>query len=153
LNPYQPLNQFRTMQAYLDYSTTGDRFRSLLVGMFALAALILAGIGIYGVISYSVAQRTNEMGIRLALGARRCDITGMILKQGLKLTLTGVVVGLLGSLALTRVLGSMLYAISAYDLPTFLVVAAFLTMVGLMASIVPAVRAMRVSPAACLRTD
>jgi len=153
LNPYQPLNQFRTMQAYLDYSTTGDRFRSLLVGMFALAALILAGIGIYGVISYSVAQRTNEMGIRLALGARRWDIMGMVLKQGLKLTLAGVVIGLLGSLALTRVLGSMLYGISAYDLPTFLVVAAFLTMVGLMASIVPAVRAMRVSPAACLRTD
>jgi putative ABC transport system permease protein len=153
LNPDQPLNQFITMQAYFDNSTAGDRFRSLLVGMFAMAALVLASIGIYGVISYSVAQRTNEMGIRLALGAQRADILGMILKQGLKLTLAGVTIGLLGSFALMRMLGSMLYGISPYDLPTFLVMAATLTVVGLAASIVPAVRAMRVSPAACLRTD
>jgi len=153
LNPDQPLNQFRTMQAYLDFSTATDRFRSLLVSMFAIAALVLASIGIYGVISYSVAQRTNEMGIRLALGAQRADLLGMILKQGLRLTLTGVVIGLLGALALTRVLSSLLYNVSPADLPTFLMVAAVLMVVGIAATMMPALRAMRVSPAVCLRSD
>ena len=153
LNPDQPLNQFLTMQAYLDFSKAGDRFRSLLVAMFAAAALFLASIGIYGVISYSVAQRTNEMGIRLALGAQRSDLLGMILKQGLRLTLTGVIVGLAGAFALTRVLRSMLYGVNVNDVPTFLFVGVTLTLVGIAASIVPAIRAMNVSPAVCLRDE
>ena len=153
LNPDQPLNQFLTMQTYLDFSTASDRFRSLLVSLFAAAALFLASIGIYGVISYSVAQRTNEMGIRLALGAQRSDLMGMILKQGLKLTLSGVIVGLLGSLALTRVLTSLLFDVNVNDPLTFIAVAGILTLVGIIASIVPAIRAMRVSPAVCLRDD
>lgn len=153
LNADQPLNQFLTMQTYLDYSKAGDKFRSLLVSMFAGAALFLASIGIYGVISYSVAQRTSEMGIRLALGAQRSDLLGMILKQGLKLTLSGVVVGLLGSFVLTRVLSSLLFGINSSDVSTFIGVAVVLTLVGIAASIVPAIRATRVSPAVCLRTD
>jgi putative ABC transport system permease protein len=153
LNPDQPLNQFLTMQAYFDGSTAIDRFRSLLVGMFAAAALFLASIGIYGVISYSVAQRTGEMGIRLALGAQRSDLLWMILKQGLRLTSTGVLIGLIGSFVFTRVLASRLYDISANDPKTFIAVAIVLTLVGVAASIVPAVRAMRVSPAQCLRND
>lgn len=153
LNPDQPLNQFLTMQTYLDFSKAGDRFRSLLVTMFAVAALFLASIGIYGVISYSVAQRTNEMGIRLALGAQRSDLLGMILKQGLKLTLTGVIVGLAGAFALTRVLQSMLFDVKVNDVPTFLLVGVILTLVGLAASVAPAIRAMQVSPSVCLRDE
>ncbi|MEM7010290.1 MAG: FtsX-like permease family protein [Verrucomicrobiota bacterium] len=121
--------------------------------MFAVAALILASIGIYGVISYSVAQRTNEMGIRLALGADRPDLIAMILRQGLKLTLIGVVIGLGGAFALTRILESRLYDISSSDPMTFVIVAAVLTLVGVAASVVPAIRAMHVSPAESLRSD
>ena len=153
LNPDQPLNQFFTMQDFFDSSTAGDRFRSLLVSMFAVAALFLASIGIYGVISYSVAQRTNEMGIRLALGAQRSDLLGMILKQGLRLTFTGVVIGLIGAFILTRVLASLLYDINPGDLLTFLAVAVVLMLVGIAASIIPAIRAMQVSPAVCLRSE
>ncbi|MCH1506264.1 MAG: ABC transporter permease [Verrucomicrobiales bacterium] len=153
LNPDQPLNQFLTMQAYLDGSTSIDRFRSLLVGMFAIAALLLASIGIYGVISYSAAQRTPEMGIRLALGAQRSDLLALILKQGFKLTLSGVALGLIGSFLLTRALESRLYGIKAHDPFTFITVSIILTTVGVAASTIPAVRAMRVSPTECLRSD
>ncbi len=153
LNPDQPLNPFRTMQAYFDGSTAIDRFRSLLVGMFAIAALVLASIGIYGVISYSVAQRTNEMGIRLALGAQRVELLGMIFKQGLRLALAGVAIGLIESFALTRVLASRLYNISASDPVTFIGVSVILTLVSVAACVVPAVRAMQVNPTEYLPSE
>ena len=153
LNPDQPLNRFEVMQAHIDRSTAIDRFRSLLVTMFAVAALILASVGIYGVVSYSVAQRTNEMGIRMALGARGVDLLRLILRQGLQLTVIGVVIGLAGAVAVMRVLASQLYDISATDPSTFLVVAAILGLVGILASLIPAIRAMRVSPITALRYD
>jgi putative ABC transport system permease protein len=153
LNPEQPLNQFQLMETYLDNSTAIDRFRSILIGLFAFAALVLASIGIYGVISYSVEQRTNEMGIRLALGAKRRSLLWMILRQGLKLTLGGVGLGVVGSWIFSRVIESQLYGVTASDLRTYIVVAVVLISVGVVACIVPAMRAMRVSPMESLRAE
>ena len=153
LNPDQPLNGFIVMQQYVDAGRAIDRFRSVLITMFALAALILASVGIYGVVSYSVAQRTNEMGIRMALGAQREDLMKLILKQGLQLTLLGVVIGLAGGLAVMRLLASQLYNISTTDPLTFVGVALILASVGILACVVPAVRAMRVSPINALRYE
>lgn len=153
LNPDQPLSRFVVLQTLVDNSKAIDRFRSMLVSMFALVALVLASVGIYGVVSYSVAQRTNEMGIRMALGAQRSDLMLMILKQGLFLTLTGVGIGLLGGMAVMRILASQLYEISATDPMTFVGVAAILAVVGLLACVVPAMRAMRVSPNNALRYE
>lgn len=153
LNPAQPLGYFRTMQQHLDASTARPRFQSLLLGLFALVALVLASVGIYGVMAYSVAQRTNEIGIRMALGAQKSDVMKLVLRQGLNLTLTGVVIGLAGSLALTRVLKAYLFGISTTDLTTFLGVSLLLTLVALAACLVPALRAMRVNPMEALRHD
>lgn len=153
LNPNQPLNTFRTMQDALDTTTRSPRFRSMLLGLFALAALILASVGIYGVMAYSVTQRTNEMGIRMALGARKTDILSLILRQGLKLTLIGVAVGLAGSLALTRVLEAQLFMIQATDMTTFIGVSLILTLVAVAACLAPAARAMRVNPTQALRYE
>ena len=153
LNPEQPLNQFQLMETYLDNSTAIDRFRSILMGLFAFAALVLASIGIYGVIAYSVEQRTNEMGIRLALGSKRSSLLWIILLQGLKLTVAGVALGLIGSWMLSRIIASQLYGVTASDFRTYMVVAIVLICVGLVASIVPAMRAMRVSPMQSLRAE
>ncbi|MDG2168213.1 MAG: ABC transporter permease, partial [Opitutales bacterium] len=153
LNPEQPLNQFQLMETYLDNSTAIDRFRSILIGLFAVAALVLASIGIYGVIAYSVEQRTHEMGIRLALGSKRSSLIWIILQQGLKMTLAGVALGLVGSWILSRVISSQLYGVTSSDLRTYLVVAIVLVCVSLTACIVPAMRAMRVSPMQSLRAE
>lgn len=153
LNPEQPLNQFQLMESYLDSSTAIDRFRSILMGLFATAALVLASIGIYGVIAYSVEQRTNEMGIRLALGSKRSTLLRMILFQGLKLTVVGIALGLVGSWVLGRVIASQLYGVAASDLWTYVVVASVLMCVGVIACLVPALRAMRVSPLQSLRAE
>ncbi|MGB0578519.1 MAG: ABC transporter permease [Limisphaerales bacterium] len=153
LNPDQPLNSFVVMQTYVDAGRAIDRFRSLLITMFALAALVLASVGIYGVVSYSVAQRTNELGIRMALGAQRSDLLKLILKQGLQLTLLGVAIGLAGGLAVTRLLASQLYNISTTDPLTFVGVALILATIGMLACLVPAVRAMMVSPIKALRYE
>lgn len=153
LNPNQPVKYFRTLQSYLNSATAQPKFRSMLIGIFALVALLLASIGIYGVMAYSVAQRTNEMGIRMALGAQRSDITIMVLRQGLRLTLYGVILGLIGSMAITKVLESYLWGITATDTTTFFGIAGLLAVVGLIACIVPAVRAMRTSPNEALRYE
>lgn len=125
----------------------------MLLALFALVALILASVGIYGVMAYSVAQRTNEMGIRMALGAQKSDVINLVLRQGLRLTLVGVVIGVAGSLALTRVLEAQLFGITATDLPTFLGVSTLLMLVALAACLIPAMRAMRVNPMEALRHD
>lgn len=141
------------MQRIVDSTTARPRFRSLLLALFALVALILASVGIYGVMAYSVAQRTNEMGIRMALGAQKSDVINLVLRQGLRLTLVGVVIGVAGSLALTRVLEAQLFGITATDLPTFLGVSTLLMLVALAACLIPAMRAMRVNPMEALRHD
>lgn len=149
----QPATSFRTMQGYLDQSMAQPRSRSVLLGAFAGVALLLASVGIYGVISSNVAQRTHELGIRMALGARRRDVMRLVLQQGLVLALIGVCVGLIGSLIGTRIIESQLFGIEALDSVTFVGVSALLTCIALLACAMPALRAVRISPTEALRFE
>jgi putative ABC transport system permease protein len=143
----------RKMEDVINRSTVSRRNLAFLMGVLGAVALLLAAMGIYGVISYLVAQRTREMGIRLALGAQRRDLLKLVLGQGLTLTMIGVAAGLALSFALTRFLSSMLYGVSAADPLTFAAIALLLAVVALMASLLPARRAMKVDPIAALRHD
>jgi len=149
----QPIWAVRTMEEIVSQWLAPRRFNLLLLGVFASLALSLASVGIYGVISYAVSQRTREIGVRMALGAGRRDIVKMIVGQGLALTLGGVATGLLASLALTRWLESLLFGVSATDPLTFAGVALLLTLVALLACYVPARRATKVDPMAALRNE
>jgi putative ABC transport system permease protein len=125
----------------------------LMLTIFAAIGLILGIIGIYGVISYSVAQRTHEIGIRMALGAQSADVLKLVVGQGLKLTLIGAALGLAGAFAVTRLMSSLLFGISASDPATFGIVTFALTVVALLASYIPARRAARVAPMVALRYE
>jgi putative ABC transport system permease protein len=143
----------RTMEEIVARWLAPRRFNLLLLGVFAALALALASVGIYGVISYAVSQRTHEIGVRLALGAQQRDILKLIVGQGLALTLGGVALGLLASLALTRWLESLLFDVSTTDPMTFAGVALLLTLVALLACYVPARRATKVDPLVTLRHE
>jgi len=149
----QPVSDIQTMDQILAANISRPRFSSLLLGAFAAAALLLAAVGIYGVISYLTEQRTREMGIRLALGADRRDILKMVLGTGLRLTLGGVAAGLAGALALGRLLSSLLYGVSASDPLTLAGVSVLLASVSLIAAYLPARRAVRVDPVVALRYE
>lgn len=129
------------------------RFETVLLGAFAGAALLLALIGLYGLITYSVRQRTAEIGIRIALGATQADVLRMILRQGLRLSVAGSVLGLIGALAATRVLNSLLYETSPFDPITFAVVPLMLLAVSAGACVIPALRATQTDPAIALRNE
>jgi putative ABC transport system permease protein len=148
----QPLT-VTTMDQVFSNSVAGQRFNALLLGVFASLALILAMIGVFGVINYSVAQRTHEIGIRIALGAQRRDVFRLVVGQGLVLALIGVGLGSLGALALTRLIATLLYGVSPTDLSTFVLVSLLVTLVALLACYIPARRATKVDPLEALRYE
>jgi putative ABC transport system permease protein len=148
-----PVTRIRTMEEVRSISLAAHRMHLLLFGLFAALALALATIGIYGVLAYSVAQRTREIGVRLALGACGNDVLRLVILQGMRLAAFGIVLGLLGALALTRLMAGMIYGVSSTDPVTFLAVATLLAFVALAACYVPARRAMRVDPMVALRYE
>lgn len=147
----QPVSNIVTMEHVVAGAVARQRFSTMLLGIFSVIALLLATVGIYGVMSYSIAQRTREIGIRMALGAQRIDVLKMTVKQGLKLVFAGVGIGLVIAIALTRVMASLLFGISATDPATFLGIALLLLIVAALASYVPALRATKVDPVVALR--
>jgi len=149
----QPVYAFETLQDLISGSVAGPRFYSRLLGVLSAAALLIAAVGIYGVTAFSVSQRTHEIGIRLALGAKRADILRMILRSSLPLILIGVGLGLCGAVAVTRVLQSFLFEVKPTDTATFAVVSTLLAAVAVLASYIPARRATKVDPMVALRYE
>jgi putative ABC transport system permease protein len=153
LDKDQPIYNVRTLEGLLAKSVSRPQFHLLLLGLFAALALVMAAVGLYGVMSYTVSQRTREIGIRMAFGAQPRDALKLVLGAGLSLTLIGIAIGLLAAFALTRVMESLLFGVSATDPLTFAAVALLLTLVALLACLVPARRATKVDPLVALRQD
>jgi putative ABC transport system permease protein len=153
LDPNQPLADVKPLVDYLGRSVAQRRFTTLLVAAFAGIALALAAVGLYGVLAYSVSQRTREIGVRMALGARAGDVLGMVVRQGMIVVGAGVVVGIGGAIGLTRVMTALLYGVSATDPPTFITVVAVFGLVAFLACWLPARRATRVDPMVALRSE
>jgi putative ABC transport system permease protein len=153
LDKDRPIFNVKTVEQLRDESIASRRLNTLLFGVFAAIALLLASVGIYGVMSYSVAQRTREIGIRIALGAGRGDVFKLVIGQGIVLALIGVSIGLLAALALTRLMQSLLFGVSTIDPITFLLVSLILVCVALLACFVPARRALKVDPIKALRYE
>jgi putative ABC transport system permease protein len=139
------------MEEVVSASVADPRFHTMLLGIFGGLALVLAAVGLYGVMAYSVAQRTHEIGVRMALGARVSDVVMMVLKQGIMLTSIGIALGLGASFVLTRLMTGLLYGVGSTDLVTFAGVVVFLVVIALLACYIPARRAARVDPVFALR--
>ncbi|PYV39774.1 MAG: hypothetical protein DMG06_22240 [Acidobacteria bacterium] len=153
LDKDQPVARITTMEQLLSDSILQPRFNMLLLTIFAVLAWLLAAMGIYGVISYVVTQRSHEIGIRMALGAQKSDVVRLVVGRGMFLVMIGVVIGLAASVALTRVLSSLLYGVSARDPLIFGGVSMLLAGVALLASYIPARRATKVDPMVALRYE
>jgi putative ABC transport system permease protein len=152
-DPKQIIWRVQTLEELLGTSVAPRKFNMLLLGIFASVALVLAAVGLYGVMSYSVSWRTQEIGIRMALGANRADVLGLVVRQGMTLTLIGLVLGLIGAFSMSRVLTGLLYGVSPTDPLTFAGVSIVLLIVALLACLIPARRATRVDPIVALRTE
>jgi putative ABC transport system permease protein len=146
LDPTLPLVGVGTLEDRLASSVAQPRFNSMLLGLFAVLALTLAGVGIYGVMAYTVSERTAELGLRMALGAPRASVRGLVVRKALRLTIAGIALGLAASLGLTRVIAGFLFGVEPTDPVTFASVSVLLCLVALFASYVPAVRASRLDP-------
>lgn len=153
LDPNQPVSDVRTMNQVMSEWVSRSRFNTLLLGLFAALATLLSAVGIFGVMNYSVALRTRELGLRLAVGAQPRQVLLLVLKQGLALTIFGVVVGLLAAFALTRLLSGLLFGVEAVDISTFATISLLLIFVSLLACYLPARRAMRIDPLRALRYE
>jgi predicted permease len=149
----QPVYDVRTMQEIASESMASQRFPMILLGVFAALALLLACVGMYGVISYSVSRRVHEIGIRMALGAGRADVLRMVLRQGTRMAIVGVAIGAGAAFGLTRLIANMLFGVSPHDPVTLSAVAALLIAVALAACYIPARRAVRVDPMVALRYE
>ena len=153
LDKDQPVTNMMTMDAVISRSVWQQRFYTILFGVFAVLALVLASVGIYGVMTYAVARRTQEIGIRMALGARAVDVLKLIIRNGMALITVGVVIGLIGAVALTRLLTTLLFGVTPTDTVTFAVISAVLIVVALLACYLPARRAAKVDPLVALRYE
>ena len=153
IDPEIPIAEMATLSEIVDSSVTADRFSMLLLSAFGLLALLLASIGIYGVVSWSVLQQTSEIGIRIALGAQRQQILLMVLGQGARLACAGIGIGLVAAFAATRLIARFLYGVQATDPATFAAVSLLLIAVALLASYLPARRAMRIDPMKAIRLE
>jgi putative ABC transport system permease protein len=149
----QPVYSMQPMTEVVSQSIAQRRFSLVLLAFFATSALFLAALGLYGVMAYSVAQRTGEIGIRMALGAQKSDVLIQVQRQGLVLVLIGLAIGVAGALALTRLMSTLLFRVRATDPVTFVLVAGLLIAVSLMACLVPARRAAKVDPIVALRYE
>jgi putative ABC transport system permease protein len=152
-DPSRPIYEIRTMQDRMADSLARQRFSTIMLGAFAVFALILASVGVYGVMSYLVTQSRHDIGLRIALGAQRSAILWLVVRQGMELALTGIILGLIGALALTRVMSSLLFGISPRDIATFATVPLILAVIALAAIYVPAWRATEVDPMLVLREE
>jgi putative ABC transport system permease protein len=153
IDPGVTLAQIGTMDQALDLSVSQPRFDTTLLSLFAGIALLLAAVGIYGLIAYSVAQRTHEIGVRMALGAAQADVVRMVVRQGASMAAIGIVLGLGGAFLLTRLLKTMLFGISVSDAVTFVAAPLVIMLVVLAATFLPALRATRISPVVALRYE
>jgi putative ABC transport system permease protein len=148
-----PISAVQTMDDVVIVSTTEPRFRTLLVSAFAVLAVLLAVVGVAGVISYAVGRRTQEIGVRVALGASRRQVVSLLLALGMRPAAIGIALGLLGALALTRLLAGLLYGVSTVDVPVFSAAAVTLMLAALAATYLPARRATAIDPIVALRAD
>jgi ABC-type antimicrobial peptide transport system permease subunit len=153
IDPAVPVYNILTMPQRVYASLARQRFAAIMLGAFAIFALILAAVGVYGVMSYLVSQATRDIGVRIALGAQPRNILSLVVRQGMSLAVAGIAVGLVGAFALTRVMATLLFGVSATDTLTFSIVAAFLAATALLATYVPARRATRVDPMVALRYE
>lgn len=153
IDPAQPVTRIRTMNEVVDASVATRRFHMVIVGAFSTLAVVLAIIGLYAVVAYSVAERIHEMGVRLALGARPANLLSLVMTEGMTLVGLGVVIGVAAAAGLTRLLESQLYGVHARDATTFVIVPLMLAAVGMIGCLIPAIRAMRVDPSVALRSE